>query len=98
MGLAVAVFAFVICLFILNDLLAEVALRHGEKLSLVAWMRRLPQRASFWVYVVACVLTILFGTMAAPFRGQEGPVFFATWLTWLSLLLVLAKWVSAKNE
>ncbi len=93
MELVVAVFAFVICLFILNDLLADVALWRGQKLSWVAWMRRLPETALFWLYAAAYTLTVLFGTMAAPFRGQEGTVFFATWLTWLSLLLVLAKWV-----
>jgi hypothetical protein len=98
MGLAITILGFLVCMLILEELLATAKQMRLAAVPLVAWIGRLLGLPLLWLYLAAFLLTVTFASKAAPLAATEGPVQFACLLAWLSLLSVLAKLVTARSE
>jgi hypothetical protein len=98
MALTGAIASCFICLLILNDFLIEAATLRREHVSRLAWLSQLLHVPLLWLYGAAFLLTVVFASTAEPLASYTGWFPFALLLVWMSLLLVVAKWVTARHD
>lgn len=98
MRLGITIISFFICMLILHELLDGLGKSGRKTTAFSIWMRPVLHSPSCWLYVAAFLLTVIFAGNAGPLESPESSFAFTLLLAWLSVLMILSRWVVARHD